>query len=150
MQKKDTCIKDYRQVRQSNGHSKIFPFIFSLLLLSALFMAGCKKDDYKGAIQGVCPVVLSTDPMSNAVDVALNKVIAVTFNTAMRPATINNTTFTITQGSTTIAGTIAPTANNAVFTFTPTVALLPFAVYTGTVTNSAKDTLGSAMVSNYV
>lgn len=113
-------------------------------------MAGCKKDDYKGAIQGVCPVVLSTDPMSNAVDVALNKVIAVTFNTAMRPSTINNTTFTITQGSTAIAGTIAPTANNAVFTFTPTVALSPFAVYTGTVTNSAKDTLGSAMVSNYV
>ncbi len=150
MQKKDTCIKNYRQVRQSNGHSKIFPFIFSLLLLSALFIAGCKKDDYKGTIQGVCPVVLSTDPMSNAVDVALNKVIAVTFNTAMRPSTINSTTFTITQGSTTIAGTIAPTANNAVFTFTPTVALSPFAVYTGTVTNSAKDTLGSAMISNYV
>ncbi len=150
MQKKFTCIKNYRQVRQNNGHSKIFPFIFSLLLLSVLFMAGCKKDDYKGAIQGVCPVVLSTDPMSNAVDVALNKVIAVTFNTAMRPSTINNTTFTITQGSTTVAGTIAPTANGAVFTFTPTVALSPFAVYTGTVTNSAKDTLGSAMVSNYV
>lgn len=113
-------------------------------------MAGCKKDDYKGAIQGVCPVVAATDPMNKAVDVVLDKVISVTFNTAMRASTINGTTFTIMQGSTIIAGTVAPTANNAVFTFTPTVPLLPFIKYTGTITTAATDTLGSAMVSNYV
>ncbi|HEY5326972.1 MAG TPA: ice-binding family protein [Mucilaginibacter sp.] len=121
-----------------------------MVLLLAVFMAGCKKDTYTGAIQGVCPVVVSTDPMNKAVDVVLAKVISATFNTAMKPSTISNTTFTIAQGSTNIAGTVAPTANNAVFTFTPTVALLPFTTYTGTITNSVRDTLGSAMVSAYV
>jgi hypothetical protein len=150
MQKPNTWLTVSTRVPRKNGYSKIFHSMLSFLLLLTVFIAGCKKDDYKGAIQGVCPVVVSTDPMNGAVDVVLNKVISVTFNTAMRPATINNLTFTITQGSTTIAGTVAPTANNAVFTFTPTVPLLPFTAYTGTITNSAKDTLGSAMVSNYV
>jgi uncharacterized repeat protein (TIGR02543 family) len=150
MQKKVTCPKDSTQVRQRNGHAKIYHTLWFLLLLPAVFMAGCKKDSYKGTIQGLCPVVVSTDPINKAVDVALNKVISVTFNTAMRPAAINNVTFTILQGNTVVAGTVAATANNAVFTFTPTVALLPFATYTGTITTGAKDTLGSAMVSPYV
>jgi len=141
MRKTNTWLTVSTRVRRRNGYSKIFHLMLSFLLLLTVFIAGCKKDNYKGAIQGVCPVVVSTDPMNSAVDVVLNKVISVTFNTAMRPSTINNLTFTIMQGSTT---------NNEVFTFTPTVPLSPFAVYTGTITNSAKDTLGSAMVSNYV
>ncbi|MFI5136419.1 MAG: ice-binding family protein [Sphingobacteriales bacterium] len=150
MKKKSTLTKDSTPTRKSRGYSKIFNTIWSMVLLLAIFTAGCKKDNYKGAVQGLCPVVVSTDPMDKAVDVVLNKVISATFNTAMRHATINNLTFTISQGGTKIAGTVAPTANNAVFTFTPTVALLPFTTYTGTITTSARDTLGSAMVSNYV
>ncbi|MGZ3821830.1 MAG: ice-binding family protein [Mucilaginibacter sp.] len=121
-----------------------------LVFLLTVLMAGCKKDNFKGEIKGVCSVVASTDPMDKAVDVVLNKVISVTFNTAMNPATINSTTFTIKQGSTIIAGTIAATANPAVFTFTPTALLSPFTVYTGTITTGAKDTLRTALVSNYV
>ena len=150
MRKTYTRTKDSIRVSQREGYFKNYSIILSLVLLFTVFMAGCKKDDYKGAIQGVCPVVASTDPMNKAVDVVLNKVISVTFNTAMRPASISNTTFTIMQGSTIIAGTVAPTANNAVFTFTPTAPLLPFTKYTGTITTAATDTLGSAMVSNYV
>jgi hypothetical protein len=149
MQKKITWTKDSLKVRRRNGYPKIFHIGWCLVLLLAVFMAGCKKDTYKGAIQGVCPVVVSVDPMNAAVNVALNKVIAITFNTSMRHSTINNTTFTITQGATNIAGAVAPTANNAVFTFTPAVALLPFATYTGTITTGVKDTLGSSMVSTY-
>jgi hypothetical protein len=150
MRKNFTWTKFSTQVRQRNGYLKIFKTVFSLVLLLAVFLAGCKKDNYKGEIKGVCPVVVSTDPMNKAVDVILGKVISATFNTAMKAATINTTTFIIMQGSTSIAGTVAPTANNAVFTFKPTVALLPFTTYTGTITTSAKDTLGSAMVSAYV
>jgi len=150
MRKSYTQTKDSVRVSQREYSLRKFPVILSMILFAAIFMAGCKKDTYKGAIQGVCPVVVATDPMSQAVDVVLNKVISVTFNTAMRPASISNTSFTITQGSTTVAGTIAPTANNAVFTFTPAVPLLPFTKYTGTITTAATDTLGSAMVSSYV
>ena len=150
MKKKITLTKDSTQFRQIRVYSKIFNTIWSMVLLLAVFTAGCKKDNYKGAIQGLCPVVVSTDPMDKAVDVIYNKVISATFNTVMRPSTINNSTFIITQGATNVPGTVAPTANGAVFTFTPTVPLLPFKTYTGTITNSVRDTLGTAMVNNYV
>lgn len=149
MPKKITKTTDNTQLNQSRAYPKKINSILFLVLLFTVFIAGCKKDNYKGTIQGVCPVV-TTDPMNKAVDVVLNKVITATFNTAMKPATINNTTFTIMQGTTVVAGTVAPTANGAVFTFTPTSPLLPFTTYTGTITTGAKDTLGTSLVSNYV
>ncbi len=119
-----------------------------LLLLLITFITACKKDNYS-AVQGVCSLVASTDPMDKAVDVTLDKVISVTFNTAMSAATVNSKTFIIKQGATAIAGTIAATANPAVFNFTPTQALNPFTVYTGAITTGATDTLRTALVSDY-
>jgi len=148
MQKQITLNKDVIRIDQSKAISRIYYAIWSIVLLLSFSFAGCKKDNFV-PIQGVCPVVVS-DPMNGAVDVALPKVISATFNTAIRASTVNNTTFTITQGSTAVPGTIGPATNGAVFTFTPTTALLPFTVYTGTITTGVKDTLGSSMVSNYV
>ena len=138
---------DVTRVRQRCGYSKTFGAILSLMLLVTMLTSGCKKDDYKGEIKGECPVVVSTDPADKAVDVVLNKAIAVTFNTSMAPSTITNKTFTIQQGATAIAGTI--TGDGTVFTFTPAQPLLPFAVYTGTIKASVTDTLRTAMVSDY-
>jgi len=138
---------DVTRVRQRCGYSKTFGAILSLVLLVTMLTSGCKKDDYKGEIKGECPVVVSTDPADKAVDVVLNKAIAVTFNTSMAPSTITNKTFTIQQGATAIAGTI--TGGGTVFTFTPAQPLLPFAVYTGTIKASVTDTLRTAMVSDY-
>lgn len=150
MRKKITLTKDSTQVHQSRGYSKIFNTLWSLVLLLVVFMAGCKKDDFQGEVIGLCPVVVSTDPMDKAVDVALNKLISATFNTSMNAATINTTTFTIKQGTTLVSGVVAPTANAAVFTFKPDVDLLPFTTYTGTISTGAKDTLRTAMVADYV
>lgn len=148
MQQTITLTKDNIRITQSKARSKVFYAMSSMALLITLFIAGCKKDNFV-PIQGVCPLVV-TDPMNAAVDVSLPKVISATFNTAMKASTVNNTTFTITQGSTAVAGTISPTTNGTVFTFTPTVALLPFTVYTGTITTGVKDTLNTSLVSNYV
>jgi hypothetical protein len=148
MQKTITLNKDIIRIDQSKAFSKIYYAIWSIVLLLTFSFAGCKKDNFV-AIQGVCPLVV-TDPMNGAVDVALNKVISATFNTAIKASTVNNSTFTITQGSTAIAGTIGPATNGNVFTFTPTAALLPFTVYTGTITTGVKDTLGSSLVNSYV
>jgi uncharacterized repeat protein (TIGR02543 family) len=150
MSKTFTMPTDSSPVRQSRGNSKIYHAIWSLGLLLAIFTTGCKKDDFKDEITGVCPVVVSTDPADKAVDVVLEKVISATFNTDMDPATINKTTFTIKQGTTLIPGTVAPTASAKTFTFTPNQELLPFTEYTGTITTGAKDPLHTAMVSNYV
>lgn len=121
-----------------------------MLALAATFFTACKKDDYKGEITGDCPVVVSTDPADKAVDVALAKVITVTFNTGMAKSTITDKTFIIKQGATVVAGTIAATTDTKVYTFTPAQPLLPFADYTGTITTGATDTLRTAMVADYV
>ena len=150
MNKRSTLSKSSTQVCKSRDYSKVFKTMCSFVLLLTVFAAGCKKDDFEGEIVGLCPVVVSTDPMDKAVDVVLNKVISATFNTDMAPSTINSTTFTIKQGTTVIPGTVAPTAIGTTFTFTPTVALLPFTTYTGTITTGATDTLRTAMIEDYV
>ena len=119
------------------------------VLMCILFTAGCKKDDYTGELTGDCPVVVATDPMDKAVDVALDKLISISFNTDMDPATINDKTFTIKQGNNLITGTIAPTASAKIYTFKPTVALLPFVVYTGTVSKTVTDKFRTAMLADY-
>ncbi len=135
-------------MRQSKGYSKTLKTTWSLVLLMIVLAIGCKKDDFKGEIKGVCPVVVSTDPADKAVDIVLNKVISATFNTSMAPSTVNEKTFIIKQGVTVIAGTITA-VGGTVFSFTPTQPLLPFVVYTGTITSAVTDTLHTAMVSNY-
>jgi hypothetical protein len=131
---------------------KIFNNKWFLLLLLVVTAAGCKKDTEQPGIINPCPVVVSTDPMDKAADVVFNKVISATFNTNMDSATINKTTFTIKQISTStyLSGTVAPTASGVKFTFTPDVPLLPFTRYTGTITTGATDKYRTALVSDYV
>lgn len=147
MNKKFTLVKDSMSRSRSIGYSKTLKALCSIALLLFVF-AGCKKDDYEGEIVGVCPTVLS-DPMDKAVDVVLEKVITITFNTDMDSTTINDQTFTIKQATTVIPGKLSTTVSAKIYTFKPTVDLLPFTVYTGTVTTGAEDTFHTAMVSDY-
>lgn len=149
MSRKLTLAQRCGLINQKRNHPKILNWIWSLILLLVVCTAGCRKDNFKGEIKGKCPVV-TTDPVDKAVDVVLNKVITITFNTAMTAASINKTSFFIKQGTTLVSGVIAPTINAAVFSFTPDVPLLPFVLYTGTVTTGAIDTLHTALANNYV
>jgi uncharacterized repeat protein (TIGR02543 family) len=149
MNKKPTFPAGGNLMLPRKNHSGIFKAI-CMLALAVTFLSACKKDDYKGEIVGDCPVVVSTDPADKAVDVALAKVITVTFNTGMAKSTLTDKTFIIKQGATIVAGTIAATADTKVYTFTPAQPLSPFAVYTGTITTGATDTLRTAMVADYV
>ncbi|HQS50493.1 MAG: hypothetical protein B7X86_02115 [Sphingobacteriales bacterium 17-39-43] len=149
MNKKITVFNNSPQTLKSKGYYTISKSIAFMALLFVAFLAGCKKDDFTGEVVGLCPTV-TTDPMDKAVNVPLNKVITATFNTVMKASTVNNSTFVIRQGTTQIAGKIAPTADAAVFTFDPDVDLLPFTTYTGTISKSVTDTLRTAMVADYV
>lgn len=149
MNKKITVFNNSPQTLKSKGYYTISKSIAFMALLFVAFLAGCKKDDFTGEVVGLCPTVI-TDPMDKAVNVPLNKVITATFNTVMKASTVNNSTFVIRQGTTQIAGKIAPTADAAVFTFDPDVDLLPFTTYTGTISKSVTDTLRTAMVADYV
>ncbi|MFT7149486.1 MAG: hypothetical protein ACI82Q_001345 [Nonlabens sp.] len=90
------------------------------------------------------PIVISTDPASNATDVLFDKVITVTFSEEMDAATINATTFTLKQGATAVAGTVSYAASSA--SFTPSANLNAGTEYTASVSTGAKDASGIAMV----
>ena len=93
------------------------------------------------------PTVTLTDPLNNATGVLLNKVIVVTFSKSMDPPTINSLTYTLNQGSISIAGAVTYTGTTA--TFTPTSNLAYSQIYTGTVKTGAKDLAGNAIAANY-
>lgn len=149
MRKTSTLSKINPEVRVKKTSYLIAKTLFASLFIAAIVFAGCKKDDFEGEIVGVCPVV-TTDPADKAVNVVINKVITATFNTNMDPETINASSFIIKQGTQEIEGTVAPTADAAVYTFTPKVALSPFTTYTGTITKASRDVLHTAMVEDYV
>jgi hypothetical protein len=100
------------------------------------------------ALDTALPMVNATDPLNNAAGVALNKVVSVTFNEAMDPLTITNSTFTLKQGINVVAGAISYSLKTA--TFTPTVLLDANLVYTATITSGAKDLAGNALAANTV
>jgi uncharacterized repeat protein (TIGR02543 family) len=117
-------------------------FAFALVIL----LTGCAKDEVV-EIVGVCPIVLSTVPDTDAINVPLDQVITVTFNEEVDPETINEDTFTI-DGATSVVGTV--TSSGATATFTPSADLAPNTTYTGMVTTSVKDPMGNALQENYV
>ncbi len=94
------------------------------------------------------PTVISTDPLNNAINVPLNKIVTATFSTVMDPATINGISFTVKNGTTSVPGVVTYTGTTA--SFTPTVNLLPNTLYTATITTAAKNMAGTALTNNYV
>ncbi|EKD31081.1 MAG: hypothetical protein ACD_77C00407G0008 [uncultured bacterium] len=118
----------------------------AFVLLMVALIAGCVKDDF-AEIVGVCPEVESTSPVDKATGVSLSKVITVTFNEQMNPATIKATSFTI-HGLSPVAGTI--TYNDRTASFTPTNPLIANITYTGRITTTVKDMMGNAIQEDYV
>jgi len=96
----------------------------------------------------ILPTSNSTDPLNNAIDVVRNKVISLNFSEKMNPATINTSTFTLKQGTTSIAGTVTYSGTKA--TFTPSNVLAANTNYTATMTTGAKDLAGNALATNTV
>ena len=94
------------------------------------------------------PMVNLTDPLDNATGVARNKVVAINFNEAMDPSTINTSTLTLKQGATEVSGTVAYSGTTA--TFTPSNILAAGIAYTATITTGAKDLAGNALAANTV
>lgn len=94
------------------------------------------------------PIVISTSPTSNETGVVLNKVARATFNMPMDATTLNTSTFTLKQGTTTITGVVTYSGNNAFFT--PSTNLVSNTIYTATITTGAKNLANTPIASNYV
>ncbi len=118
-------------------------------LLSVAIISSCKKDKYV-PLAGMCPKVISTSPTDLATLVPLNKVITVTFNEKMNPATITQESFILSQGINKIAGTILYNGATPTMSFVPSTTLLANTSYTGRLTTAVKDLLGNALQTDYV
>ena len=100
------------------------------------------------ALDNSAPVVISTSPVNTETNVALNKVIKATFNEAMNPASISNSTFIVKLGTSVISGSVS--YNGVTAYFKPSSNLMPSSTYNATITTGATDLAGNALASNYV
>jgi hypothetical protein len=120
--------------------------LFTFVILCIALITGCENDDFDEVV-GVCPIVESTTPLSNALNVPLNQIITATFNEEMDPSSITSTTFTV-VGVAPIAGTVTYTGNTA--SFAPAVLLAENTTYTARITTKAKDLMGNFLQTDYV
>ncbi|MFA9372437.1 MAG: ice-binding family protein [Labilibaculum antarcticum] len=121
--------------------------LFSTLAIAAVvLMVGCSKDDDTDL--NIAPTMVSSDPANNATDIALNRNLAVTFNEAMDPLTINTSTFIVKQGTNVVPGVVAYSGTTA--TFTPTNSLVAETIYTATITTGAENLAGEALAADKV
>jgi hypothetical protein len=100
------------------------------------------------AADTAAPTVSSTVPVQSATGVAIGSKLTATFSEAMNPLTISTTTFTLKQGTTTVAGTVNYQGANV--DFTPAVNLTPGTLYSATITTGAQDLAGNGLASNHV
>src|SRR6266571_1062246 len=92
------------------------------------------------------PTVSATVPANLATGVAISSQIASTFSEPMDASTISTATFTLKQGTTSVAGTVSYSGVTAIFT--PAGNLAPLTTYTATISTGAKDLSGNALTSD--
>lgn len=120
---------------------------FRMALLLAM-LAGCGQQlvEFGGAPPGA-PKVTSTIPANAATGVFINSKVSALFSAAMDPATLTSTTFTVSQGSTAVAGSVV--AVGATATFSPAANLAANTTYGATLKAGVKDTAGNALAADY-
>jgi hypothetical protein len=99
-------------------------------------------------LDALAPTVISTVPANAATGVPINQKVTATFSEPMDPSTISTTTFTLTQGVTSIPGAVTYVGTTA--TFSPASNLAFSTTYTATIKTGAKDLAGNALASNFV
>jgi len=94
------------------------------------------------------PRVVLTDPLNNATDVSLTKLVTATFNEFMDPLTLTAATFSVKQGTTPVAGIVSYFGKTV--SFMPAAPYLPNTLYTATITTAAKNVAGIPMAADYI
>ena len=114
-------------------------------LVITMMIGGCKKDTFIEK-DGLCPLVVSTIPLNNAVNVPLNQVVTATFNEEMDPKSITSATV-ILSGSV-VSGVVTYTGMTA--SFTPSNPLIVDHTYIGRITTAVRDLMGNTLQREYV
>lgn len=101
-----------------------------------------------GPVDEILPVTLSTTPVAGSTGIGFNKVLSVAFSEPMDAATINTSTFTLSQGTTSVTGTVAYSGTTA--TFTPATPLAAGTTYKAKITTGVKDIAGNPLAADVV
>lgn len=118
----------------------------TLTLIAVVLITGCKKDTFTETI-GLCPIVISTNPVDGAINVPLNQIITVSFNKEMNPKTVTSASIYF-DGNSRVDGSL--TYSDSTATFTPSSPLIINTTYKGTVKTTVKDLKGNALQEDYV
>lgn len=94
------------------------------------------------------PSVSSVMPATNAMSVAITASLTMYFSESVDSATLNESVFTLTDGTRSIPGKILVYGNNAAFY--PSANLYPNTTYTATIGTGLKDLAGNSLVAPYV
>ena len=97
------------------------------------------------------PTVMAVLPINNAISVAVNSTVRVTFSEAMDPATITGTTVTLraTSPSAAVPATVTYDVPTNTAILTPTASLAQGKNYTVTVTTGVTDLAGNALLAQF-
>jgi hypothetical protein len=123
-------------------------------MCALLLLNGCGSDgtiDANGggtSVDTTAPQVRSTTPADNAVEIATNAAVNITFSEAMDPTTLTIASLTLTGPSGNVPGAVTY-SGGVTATFTPSVVLLPSSVYTVIVTTAAKDLAGNSLATEH-
>lgn len=123
----------------------IFLNLTAISVLLAGLMMGCDSST-SVEVDPDAPTIFSTSPEDGENDVERNKIITVTFNQAMNAGTINNSTFTLEDGSESISGTVEYSGTKA--QFTPDNILDAQTNYTAKISTDAQNTEGVSVAEN--
>ncbi|MCC5940047.1 MAG: DUF3494 domain-containing protein [Balneolaceae bacterium] len=130
------------------------------LIFLVSLMSSCS--DKLVGVEGFCPLVESTSPINLETEVAGNKVVTVTFEEKINPATMIPAAFILTtvvadtsagaplSQTVEVNGTMTYSNDTNTMTFTPSAPLGSNTVYTGRVKNTIEDPMGNRMLEDYV
>jgi hypothetical protein len=112
------------------------------------FTTGIARDD-------VGPAVVTVNPIDTGSDICRSKGVGATFSEPMDAATINATTFTVTDAGVAVAGSVSYDAPSQVVTFVPTAATgfaasRTFVVTVASGATGVKDLAGNPLAANRV
>lgn len=132
--------------------------VIALILLPVLASSGCNRlqsgtnslESFMSlnlAPDTTRPLVSNTTPAFGATGIAFPATIIVVFTERMDPSTIDDTTFTLTNGGTTVTGTVSLVKRTATYTIGQPI--LPLTTYTATVTTGCADMAGNTLLADY-
>lgn len=132
-------------MKKTKSLRKYLVSILAIIIITVAFI-GCNSD----IVQNDPPEVVSTSPSKDATDAAIHGTITATFKESMDSATITDSTFTVNNGVSNIAGTVTYDVANKKAIFAPSAILVNSKVYTATLTTGVKTTANVAMTENKV